>query len=166
MGLTSPVTTLLQQLKPGPVALDTVIFIYFIEEHPNYIQTLVPVFEAIAEGKLRAATATLTLLETLVVPLKNSNLALAGQYESILTHSHDLELVELTLPILRIAARLRAITNIKTPDAIQLAAAIHTKCSVFLTNDRKIPSIDGIEIIQISDFRLDKVLSHGETEIE
>lgn len=143
---------ILDKLKHGPIALDTVIVIYFIEEHPDYIETLTPLFESIAEGRIKAVTSALTLLETLIIPLRTNNLSLAEQYEAILTHSHNFELVELTLPILRIAALIRATTKARTPDAIQLAAATHANCTIFLTNDRDIPSVDGIEVIQLTNW--------------
>ena len=141
--------TLLEKLAPGPVALDTAIFIYFIEKHPAYMPEIAPLFEAIADGRLKAATSALTLLETLVIPLRVNNSGLAAQYEVILMHSQNLEFVELSVPVLRIAARLRARKNIRTPDAIQLAAAIHANCSSFLTNDRKIPSDPEIKVVQL-----------------
>ncbi len=41
---------LIEELGSGPVALDTAIFIYFIEEHPIYLPLLEPVFQAIDAG--------------------------------------------------------------------------------------------------------------------
>lgn len=52
----------------GPVTLDTVIFIYFIEEHPRYRELLKSLFTGIDNGRISAVTSALTLLETLVVP--------------------------------------------------------------------------------------------------
>jgi predicted nucleic acid-binding protein len=147
MGVTTQ--SLLDRLAPGPVALDTAIFIYLIEEHPAYLPKIVPLFEAIADGRLKAVTSALTLLETLVIPLRTNNLELAEQYEKILTHSLNLKLVELSIPVLRTAAKLRAVTKTRTPDAIQLAAAIHADCTSFLTNDRKMPAYGGIRIVQL-----------------
>jgi predicted nucleic acid-binding protein len=108
---------LIEALVSGPVALDTVIFIYFIEEHPFYLPLVEPVFQAIDTGQIPATTSTLTLLETLVVPYRNGDIRLAERYEAILTSSRGLVLVELTKPIMQTAARLRANTNIRTPDA-------------------------------------------------
>jgi len=141
--------TLIEKLTPGPVALDTAIFIYFIEKHPAYMPEIAPLFEAIADGRLKAATSALTLLETLVIPLRASNTELAAEYEAILMHSQNLKFVELSVPVLRNAARLRARKKIRTPDAIQLAAAIHVNCSSFLTNDRKILSEPEIKVVQL-----------------
>jgi hypothetical protein len=45
---------LLTDIGPGPVALDSSIFIYFIEEHFHFLPVIEPVFVSIAEGSLTA----------------------------------------------------------------------------------------------------------------
>jgi predicted nucleic acid-binding protein len=42
--------------------------------------------------------------------------------------------------------------EVKTPDAIQLAAALSARCNAFLTNDRRIPSAQGLPVFQLDDF--------------
>jgi len=143
---------LIDQLLPGPVALDTVIFIYFIEEHPRYLQTLTPLFDAIDNGRLESVTSALTLLETLVIPYRSKDPVLAEQYESILTQSRGLRLLDLSIPLLRTAAQIRGLTGIKTPDAIQLAAALSANCTSFLTNDRDFCEIGQLKIIQLDSY--------------
>ena len=61
---------LIDDLKPGPVALDTQVFIYFIEESKQCLPLVKPLFEAIDHGSLPAATSGLTLMEVLVVPYR------------------------------------------------------------------------------------------------
>ncbi|MCP5066535.1 MAG: hypothetical protein GY946_08200, partial [bacterium] len=51
---------LMEEIGPGPVGLDTAIFIYFIEEHPLFLSAVVPVFKAVDRGELTAATSALT----------------------------------------------------------------------------------------------------------
>lgn len=143
---------LIDDIGPGPVGLDTAIFIYFVEEDPRCLELLKPVFQAIHEGSLQAATSTLTLLEVLVVPYRVGNLPLAERYESLLTRSRGLRIIELERPILKAAAHIRATTNLKTPDAIQLAAALSARCSTFLTNDRQIPLLTGLKVLQLRDY--------------
>jgi hypothetical protein len=59
---------MIADLGPGPIALDTAIFIYFIEEHPDYLPLLAPLFSAVASGERDIVTSAVTLLEVLVVP--------------------------------------------------------------------------------------------------
>ena len=57
------------------IALDTVVFIYFIEEHANYLPLIAPLFESADARKREIVTSALTLLEVLVVPYRAGNLA-------------------------------------------------------------------------------------------
>ena len=126
---------LIQEIGDGPLALDTVAFIYFIEEHPRFLPVLDPVFAAIDEGRLPAIASSLTLLEVLVVPYRAGNVPLAERYEQALTRSRGLRLVEIDRPLLRAAAQLRAVhASFRTPDAIQVTAALLSGCSALLTN--------------------------------
>ncbi len=134
----------------GPVALDTSIFIYFIEEHPDYIDPVRPVFAGIHEGRWSATTSAVTLLETLVVPHRAGDLVLTERYESHLMRSRGLRMLPLDAALLRAAAYLRATLGVRTPDALQLAAGLATDCRVFLTNDRRLPSTVGsMEILDL-----------------
>jgi predicted nucleic acid-binding protein len=143
---------LIEDLKPGPVALDTQVFIYFIEEDQRVLPLVKPLFEAIDHGTLLAATSGLTLMEVLVVPYRTGNLSLADRYEGFLTRSRGLRFIDLDRSLLKAAAQLRAAFKIKPPDAIQVAAAMVARCGAFLTNDRRIPSIPGLRIFQINNY--------------
>lgn len=143
---------LVEDLTPGPVGLDTSIFIYFIEEDARFLSLVKPLFAAIDGGAFEAVTSGLTLMEVLVVPFRASNSALAERYQALLTRSRGLRLVELDRVVLRSAAQLRAALRIKPPDALQVAAALRAGCRSFLTNDRKIPTTPGLEILQLGDY--------------
>lgn len=119
---------LLSDLGNGPVALDTSIFIYFIEEHPTYLPLVEPLFEAVDAGKLEAVTSSLTLLEVLVIPFRFASTALIDRYETLFSKSQGLRLVDLDRDFLRSVAHVRAATRAKTPDAMQLAAAMVAGC--------------------------------------
>jgi predicted nucleic acid-binding protein len=99
---------LITELGPGPVGVDTSIFIYFIEEEPRFLPVLLPLFEGADEGKRDLVTSALTLLEVLVVPYRAGNRHLAHRYELLLTRSRGVRMVELTRDQLRAAAQLRA----------------------------------------------------------
>ena len=141
---------MMADVGPGPLAIDTAIFIYFIEKNPRFLPLIDPLFREADNGTRELVTSSLTLLEVLVVPLRVGNRSVADRYEALLTHSRGIRLVDLTRDQLRAAAQLRATTSVKTPDALQLAAAIGTGCRTMLTNDRRIPSIPGLRIRQLS----------------
>jgi len=143
---------LIADLGPGPVGLDTAVFIYFMEEHHHFLPVVAPVFSAVARGELRAITSGVTLLETLVIPYRSGNGALASRYEALLTRSRGIRFIDLDRRLLRSAAHLRALFSVRAPDALQLAAALGGGCTVFLTNDRSLPRIPGLPVLQVSDY--------------
>jgi len=143
---------LLTDVGDGPVALDSAIFIYFIERNPRFLSIVRPVFAAIGEGRLEAVTSTLTLLETLVLPLRTGNEVLARQYERFLTSSRGLRLVPIDLGLLREAAHVRATTRLKTPDSLQVASALSAGCPVLVTNDDRIAELPALRVLQLEDY--------------
>lgn len=139
----------LTDLGPGPIAVDTAIFIYLIEENRTFLPLVEPLFEAAERGRTQIVTSALTLLEVLVVPLRHENRPLANRYGAILSNSRGIQLVDITREQLKSAAWIRATTRAGTPDALQLAAAMTTGCAVFLTNDRDLPKIPNLRIVQL-----------------
>lgn len=146
MGLT-------QLLGRGHVALDTAVFIYFIEEHARYLPIIEPLFAEVAQGEREIVTSALTLLEVMVVPFRAGDAALAARYEALLTRSRGLHLIAIDRDQLRAAAQLRARYGVRTPDALQLAAALQARCSAFVTNDRRLPALPGLQIVQLDEYR-------------
>lgn len=143
---------LIEALGAGPVALDTAVFIYLMEEHPRYLPVLRPLFESVDRGEREVVTSAVTLVEVLVVPYRAANVALAARYEALLTRSRGVRLVDLERSQLRAGAQLRARYEVRTPDALQLAAALSARCGVFVTSDRRLPDIAGLRIEQLSDY--------------
>jgi predicted nucleic acid-binding protein len=143
---------LIADLGLGSIAVDTAVFIYFIEENPRFLPLIAPLFREADQDKRDLVTSALTLLEVLVVPYRAGNRLLAERYEALLTRSRGIRLVELTREQLLAAAQLRAATGVKTPDALQLVAALGTSCTTFLTNDRRLPPVPGLRVLQLSSY--------------
>lgn len=143
---------LMDDLGPGRIGVDTAIFIYLIEENPQYLPLLAPLFQEADQGRRELVTSMLTLFEVLVVPYRAGNQLLAERYEGLLTRSRGIRLIELTRDLLRAAAHLRAATGVRTPDALQLAAVLGAGCTTFLTNDRRLPRVPGLSVMQLDPY--------------
>jgi predicted nucleic acid-binding protein len=143
---------LIEDVGSGPIAVDTAIFIYFIEAAPAWLPIIRPLFQDADNGHLELITSAVTLLEVLVVPYRAGNDVIAARYEALLTRSRGIRLMDVTHAQLRWAAHLRARSGIRAPDALQLAAAYDAGCSTFVTNDRRVPEVPGIRIVQLSDY--------------
>jgi predicted nucleic acid-binding protein len=142
---------LISSLGGGAVGVDTAIVIYFIEEHPRFLPMILPLFREADQGKRSLVTSAITLLEVLVVPSRAGNRALADRYEALLTRSRGIRLIDTTRDQSRAAAQLRAATGVRTPDALQLVAALGSGCTSFVTNDRRLPDIPGLRIVQLEE---------------
>ena len=129
------------------VYIDTVTVIYAIEQAPTYGVLLNPLWNSLQAGNLEIFTSELTLMETLIMPMRNSDTFLIDAYERLL-RSPQMQLLPINQIILKEAARLRAITSsLRTPDAIHAATAIASGCAQFLTNDRPLRIIANLPIV-------------------
>ncbi|MDY7034870.1 MAG: PIN domain-containing protein [Thermodesulfobacteriota bacterium] len=135
-------------LQGKTVGLDTAPLIYFIEENAVYIEAVRLFFEAMDKGNFTVVTSTVTLLEVLVHPLRSNNKELAAEYRDILLNSRLMTL-EVSNAIAEQAAQLRAAHNIRTPDAIQISAALEAGATHFFTNDIRLPEIPSIQILSL-----------------
>lgn len=137
----------------GPVYGDAQIFIYSVERHPIYAPLLRPLWESVARGDIEVVSGELTLLETLVGPLKKADSALETDYENFLVCA-GIRLLPITAPILRAAARLRAtLTSLRTPNAIHAATAASCCCTLLVTNDVAFRRIPGLALAILDDLR-------------
>jgi predicted nucleic acid-binding protein len=143
---------LMDDVGTGPVGLDAAVVIYFIEAHPVYLPVVDPLFEAVDREELALVTSSITLLEVLVLPYRAGNLSLASRYEALLTQSRGVRMREIDRLQLRMAAQLRSVTAMRTPDALQVAAALAEGCTSFVTNDRRLRALPGLSILQLDDY--------------
>ena len=121
--------------ESGVVYADAQIAIYTTDKHHVYSSVCVPLWQNAKSGQIEVATSELTLLETLIIPLRNNDILLASRRESLWQQSNTL-LLPITREVLREAAFLRAhISGLKTPDAIHAATALVNECALFITND-------------------------------
>ena len=137
-------------LRGSTVGLDTGPLIYYIEEHPTFLSRVAPFFEAAERGEFRVVTSLVTLtnlIEVLVQPLREGHHKLAQDYRDVLLQSANLTPVPLDEGIAEQAAELRARHKLRTPDAIQLATALRSGASWFLTSDADLPEISGISTL-------------------
>lgn len=133
------------------VFLDSAPLIYFIEGNNHYTNILKLIFEDNDNGKFSFITSSITLHEVLVKPLRDGKIAIADFYKKILLTAPGIEILELSVEIAEQAALLRAKYNLKTPDAIQLATAIQSKCDFCLTHDKRLTQVKEILVITLDD---------------
>jgi predicted nucleic acid-binding protein len=93
-----------------------------------------------------------TLLEVLAVPYRAGDPGLADRCETLLTRSRGVHMADIDRALLRAVAQIRAATGMSAPDALQVAAALRGRSSAYLTNDRRLPGVPGLRILQQRDY--------------
>lgn len=131
------------------VYVDTAIVIYSVEFNPDYWQLLQPLWAKLQANEISIVSSELTLMECLVVPLRNGNNLLVDTYEQLL--SSQISLVPISQTILKHAAQLRATTNLRTPDAIHAATALSQGCTLFITNDTGFRNVPNLSVVILSE---------------
>ena len=116
----------------GLVYIDTMTLIYTVERFPAYWHLLEPLWQAAQAATIEIVSSELTLMEALIGPLKSGNSALENAFEQALLGT-EVRLLPITQTILREAARLRAATKLRTPDALHSASSAEAGCVLFVT---------------------------------
>jgi hypothetical protein len=85
---------LIQKLSNKKVFLDTAPLTYYIEENQQYSPIPDKLFLANSKGKFLFLTSTITLIEVLVMPIRQNELQVVEQYAEILYNSLTINLME------------------------------------------------------------------------
>jgi predicted nucleic acid-binding protein len=140
----------LNQIAAPTVYLDTNIFIYAVEDLAGLGTKLRTLFARFDSGELHAVTSELSLAELLVKPIREGDSSARQTYERMLQSTPSLTVVPVNRGILVEAARLRATTSLKLPDAIHVATAFNSACTTFLTNDMSLDTLTALPVLQVS----------------
>jgi len=126
--------------------LDTNVVIAIVESTDALSPAQMVFIEGLDRGRLRSVTSELTLAECLVKPMADRDPDAVTAYLTFLDGRPELPVLPASRAILIEAARLRAETGIKLPDAIHMATAAAASCNVFLTNDRRVKAAAKMKI--------------------
>lgn len=118
------------------VFVDTMVFVYLLDNHPVYAAPAAAALGAIERGAPAGVTSMLTLAELLTGPARAGNLTALRDYELYLTNFPHLQLHPFDAAVARKVALLRAATGLRTPDAIQLATATVAGATAIVGNDK------------------------------
>lgn len=133
------------------VLVDTCIWIYHLERYEHWAEPAGEVLAAIESGRWTGVGSELTLLELLVKPLQLRRQDLADEYELLLSHFPNLELLPVSRDVLLDAAALRAQCRLRTPDSIVVATGLQAGATLAITNDEAWRSVHGIEVCLLAD---------------
>ena len=126
---------------------DTNLFIYQWDTTSVFRPSVRALREKVLEAGVGLVTSAMTLGEVMAKPRKDGNEVLAQQYRTaVLQASTVVSFDEETADLY---AHIRAQTNVRRPDGIQLASAAKHGVELFITNDKDLWKlrISGIHFI-------------------
>jgi predicted nucleic acid-binding protein len=133
------------------IALDTSILIYQLESNPRYVFHTDQIFSWLERPGSLAVTSTITMTELLVQPFRNSDRRLVGQIYGLLSTLPNLEWIAPSLEIAVLAARMRSLHRMRTPDALQAATAVIALATGLITNDPVFERVETIETLVLEE---------------
>jgi len=136
------------------LGFDTAPFIYFVERHPKYVDLMREVFRRVDNGTLSGFGSVVILTEVLTQPKRLANTTLEIEYGDLLLHGGNFNLIPIDTIIAVRAADLRARYNLRTPDALQVAAALESGCQAFLTNDTGLKRVAELRVLIVDELTL------------
>lgn len=117
--------------------VDTPVFSYHLSDHPRYSSLTATILEAIESGKVAGLTSAITIAEILTLPAQAGDQQALQDYELFLTSFPNLRVAPLDVTLARETALVRAATGLRTPDAVQVAAARLYGADAIITNDHR-----------------------------
>ena len=139
------------RLRGERIYLDTNVFIYALEGSVEVKAQVAPLFAAVDAGELSVVTSDLTMAEVLVHPYRMGDLKLVDRYERLLAPRPNLARIPVSLPLWRAAARHRASTKLRLPDAVHLATAEAERCTFVVTNDQGFAAASSVAVVLIGE---------------
>ena len=134
----------------GLVYIDASGLIYSVERVEPYRTLLEPMWERAQNGNLTIVSSPVLVTEALTKPLRDGNTEIELQYRELFA-SNVVRLLDASYQVFEDAARLRADTRLKTPDALHAATALRAGCTLFITNDTDFRRVQGLPIVVLDD---------------
>lgn len=136
------------------VFLDTIVFVYLLEQNFHYLALAEVIFENVEAGRLEALTSVLTLAEVLTGPAQAQDAEAMHDYELYLLSFPHLTILGVERKHASTIARVRAATGLRTPDAIQIALATWAGANAIIGNDKTWAGKTGtIDYLMLNTFR-------------
>ena len=134
----------------GLVYLDANGLIYSMERVEPYRSLLEPMWREAQDGNLTIVSSPVIVIETLAKPIRDGNTEIEAQYREVFA-SNVFRLLDASYQVFEDAARLRAETGLKTPDALHAATALRAGCALFITNDTDFRRVEGLPTVVLDD---------------
>jgi len=131
---------------------DTMLFIYWLEEHPVFAKRVDQIHHRMEARQDQLITGAFTIGEVLAGPYRK---AAAQRLDDVRRRLRNVvaDIIPFTLETAERYARIRGTLRVSPADAIHLASAAEAGTDLFLTNDRQLLGkiVPGIQFIATID---------------
>ncbi len=135
------------------VYIDTSPFIYYLENSALYMDKMKHFFEICLDKNIQIVTSVITVEEYLVFPYACGKMELIVNFKRFIEYM-NIDVVNIDSGIAEQAAKIRSrYKYFKAMDALQIAAAIASRCDMFFTNDKQLRQEKELPCMTIDDLQ-------------
>ena len=131
---------------------DTMLFIYWLEEHPVFAKRVDEIHQRMEERRDQLITGAFTVGEVLAGPYRKAASPRLDDVRRRLRNAIA-DIIPFTVETADLYAQIRGTLRVSPADAIHLASAAQAGTDLFLTNDRQLLGkiVPGIQFIATID---------------
>jgi predicted nucleic acid-binding protein len=127
--------------------VDSMLFVYHFEGNEELGPAAGRILRDAEEGRCGLVASVLALLEVLVVPKRHGREELCQRYRDLFESFPNLSMLPVGTEVAEIASGLRAAHNLRTPDALHIATAIHAGADTFISGDRGLSRVREVRVM-------------------
>lgn len=109
------------------------------------------IFAWVEQPDHAAITSTITMLELLVQPYRDSSEQRVNEFFGLLSTHPNLGWIAPDLGVADMAARIRAAHRLRTPEALQAASAVQAQATGLITNDPVFERVGAFETLVLEE---------------
>ena len=135
------------------VVIDTNVFVYLFEDHPEFAEVADFVVGSAAAGAFHGVVTPITAAEILVKPLRLKRADIADRLRRTLRSLPNIEWASLSAEAGFLAGALRAAYGLPLPDMLQVATAMQSAVPCLITNDKALQRVTEVRTFLLTDFQ-------------
>ena len=126
--------------------LGTDVLIYHVDGNPQYSEFVKEVFRRAVEGSLQIIISAIAVVELLVGAFQEGDLRNTEERLMDLCIRHpNVRTEDVSVPVVVLAASIRAQTGLLVPDSLIAATGAVTECDAMVANDKDYRKLAGIQ---------------------
>ena len=141
----------MRRLVGQRIYLDSNVLIYFIDRNPAYFELSSALITMADAGTIQAVTSDLAIAEVMVQPYRSGDQRIIAGTLAFLERRGLFETRQHSHRDFVAAAQIRGAGNVGLVDALHVSTAINAGVRYLVTNDARMPSVQGLEIVPLQD---------------